>query len=76
MVLLEKKNSLLFQQNKDTLIKKNIKMFDFLYQSSENIFDQFKSKKTLEEEHCKNAKLTGWSREIFFEFSDSVLSKS
>jgi hypothetical protein len=47
-------------------------MFEVLCQSSENIFDQFKSKKALEEEHCKT--VTGWSRDIFFEFSDYVLS--
>ena len=52
--------------------KSNIKMFDVLCQSSENIFDQFKSKKALEEEHCKT--VTGWSRDTFFEFSDYVLS--
>ena len=43
-------------------------MFDVLSRTSENIFEQFKNKKILEEEYCK--RITGLCRDQFFELSD------
>ncbi len=55
------------EQNAET-----IKMFDLLARRNENRFEQFRDVRYLSDECCRD--LTGWSKEVFLEFSKNITS--